>query len=188
MGSPKKSKAGSKTRIDLLQAASQIVIEKGVDALTLDAVAKQAGVSKGGLLYHFPNKEALMKGMVEHLVQDFEAVLQTEFEQDEAPGTPGQWIRAYIRATVNCSQESLALIARLTSIAADSPNLLEVVKTYEQKLRQRIETSGLDPTKASIILLAVDGLWYAEMFQIGTLEKSRLTPVVERLLEMTRTP
>jgi AcrR family transcriptional regulator len=188
MGSSKKSKAGSTTRTDLLRAASQIVIEKGVDALTLDAVAKQAGMSKGGLLYHFPNKEALMKGMVEHLVQDFEAVLQTEFEQDDAPSSPGQWMRAYIRATVHCSQESLALIARLTSIAADSPSLLEAVKTCDQKWRQRIETSGLDPTKASIILLAADGLWFAEMFQIGTVAEPRLTQVVEMLLDMTRTP
>ena len=60
MRTGKRSKARSATREKLLQSASQVVVEKGVDALTLAAVAKQAGVSKGGLLYHFPNKNALI--------------------------------------------------------------------------------------------------------------------------------
>jgi AcrR family transcriptional regulator len=188
MVDPKKSKSRSATREILLRAASQVVIDKGVEALTLDAVAQQAGVSKGGLLYHFPNKDALMTGMVEQLIQDFEAVLQTEFDQDDAPGTPGQWVRAYIRATLRFSKQSLALIARLTSIAADSPNLLDAAKVYEQQWRQRVETSGLDPTKATIILLAADGLWFSEVFQFGTLDEPRLTQVVETLLAMTRSP
>ncbi len=187
MATPKKPKSRSNTREVLLRAASQVVIDKGVEALTLDAVAKQAGVSKGGLLYHFPNKDALMKGMVEQLIQDFEAVLQIEFDQDDVPGTPGQWVRAYIRATLRFSKQSLALIARLASIAADSPNLFEAVKVYEKQSRQRIEASGIDPMKATIILLATDGLWLSEVFHFGILEESRLTQVVETLLEMTRT-
>lgn len=187
MADTKKSRSRSATREALLRAASQVVIDKGVEALTLDAVAQQAGVSKGGLLYHFPNKDALMAGMVEQLIQDFEAVLQTEFDQDDAPGTPGQWVRAYIRATLRFSKQTLALIARLSSIAADSPSLLEAAKAYDQQWRQRIETSGIDPTKATIILLATDGLWLSEVFQVGTLEEPRLTQVVETLLAMTRT-
>ena len=51
------------TRQKILAAASQIVQCKGVAKLTLEAVAKEAGVSKGGLLYHFSNK-ALIEGMI----------------------------------------------------------------------------------------------------------------------------
>jgi AcrR family transcriptional regulator len=185
MATAKKSNR-SATRDLLLQAASQVVMDKGVDSLTLDAVAQQAGVSKGGLLYHFPNKDALIENMVEHLIQDFEGVLQSEFDQDDAPGTAGQWVRAYIRATLRFSKLSLALIARLSSVAANSPKLMEVIKVHEQQWRQRIETSGLDPTKATIIQLAIDGLWFSEVFQFGTPDEPRLTQVVETLLAMTR--
>ncbi|MBD2000603.1 TetR family transcriptional regulator [Leptolyngbya sp. FACHB-541] len=188
MADTKRSKSRSATRAALLRAASQVVIDKGVEALTLDAVAQQAGVSKGGLLYHFPNKDALMTSMVEQLIQDFEVVLQTEFDQDDAPGTPGQWVRAYIRATLRFSKQSLALVARLSSIAANSPDLFESAKVYEQQSRQRIETSGIDPIKATIILLAADGLWLSEVFQVGTLEEPQLIQVVETLLAMTRSP
>lgn len=48
-------------RSSILLAASIVVKNNGVEKLTLEAVAKEAGVSKGGLLHHFPNKEALIK-------------------------------------------------------------------------------------------------------------------------------
>ncbi len=187
MVASKKSKSRAGTREALLRSASQVVIDKGVEALTLDAVAQQAGFSKGGLLHYFSNKDALIRGMVEQLVQDFETVLQTEFDQDDAPGTPGQWLRAYIRATLRFSKQTLALIARLSLITTDSPNLLEAAKVYDQQWRQRLETSGIEPTKATIILLAVDGLWLSQLFQVGTLDEPRLNQVVETLLAMTRT-
>ena len=60
------------TRQKILAAASQIVQCKGVAKLTLEAVAKEAGVSKGGLLYHFSNKEALIEGMIVRGVEDYE--------------------------------------------------------------------------------------------------------------------
>ena len=41
------------TRKRLLDAAAAVVRRDGAGALTLDAVAAEAGVSKGGLLYHF---------------------------------------------------------------------------------------------------------------------------------------
>ena len=40
-------------------------LTSGAVHLTLDAVAERAGVSKGGLLYHFPSKESLLQAMVD---------------------------------------------------------------------------------------------------------------------------
>ncbi|WP_414529727.1 TetR family transcriptional regulator [Nodularia chucula] len=186
MAANNKSKSRSTTRELLLRSASQVVIEKGVEALTLDAVAQQAGVSKGGLLYHFPSKDALMQGMVEQLIQDFEMTLEAEYDQDDTPGTSGQWVRAYIRASLRISQKTLALIARLSSIAANSPQIFESAHTYQQQWEKRIESDGLDPIQATLILLVSDGLWLSEIFQIGTLEEPRRTQVVEALFTMTR--
>ena len=51
----------------LLSAAEQVVARDGVRNLTLEAVAHEAGVSKGGLLYHFPTKSSLITAIVERL-------------------------------------------------------------------------------------------------------------------------
>jgi len=67
MHSVKKSRSRSIQPSLLLAAANKVVVDRGVDALTLDAVACQAGVSKGGLLHHFPSKEALITAMVQQV-------------------------------------------------------------------------------------------------------------------------
>ncbi|MFA1531395.1 TetR/AcrR family transcriptional regulator [Corynebacterium belfantii] len=51
----------------LLDAFEDILISQGENAATLDAVAQKAGVSKGGLLYHFPSKTALVTGLTDRL-------------------------------------------------------------------------------------------------------------------------
>jgi len=186
MGADKKSKS-SATREKILQAAAQVVMDRGVEALTLDAVAKQAEVSKGGLLYHFPNKNALIVNLGEQLLQNFETALQNEFEQDDAPGTPGQWLRAYVRSTERMSKESLALFARLSSILVEMPpELLQSVEAYEKRFHQCLENDGIDPVQARIIQLAIDGLWFSEVFQMSVPNEERRTQVVETLLTMTR--
>ena len=76
----------------LLRAAASTVAEHGYAALTLDAVGAAAGVSKGGVLYHFPTKDALVAGLIEDLAQRFEA--DQLAAHDEDPVAPGAWTRA----------------------------------------------------------------------------------------------
>ncbi|SWD32702.1 transcriptional regulator [Klebsiella pneumoniae] len=68
---------------NILIAASEIVKEEGVVKLTLEAVAQRAGVSKGGLLYHFPSKEALIKGMVEDWTNNYFECINTLVNNDD---------------------------------------------------------------------------------------------------------
>ena len=48
----------------MLDAAEVVVVRQGIANLTLEAVAAEAGLSKGGLLHHFPNKDRLIEAMV----------------------------------------------------------------------------------------------------------------------------
>src|SRR5687768_15624169 len=50
----------SPARERILEAAERVVGDVGAARMTLEGVAQAAGVSKGGLLYHFPTKEALL--------------------------------------------------------------------------------------------------------------------------------
>ena len=75
-----------------------MVAGDGVARLTLDAVAREADVSKGGLLYHFPNKDALISAMVLRWVDGFERNIGQRLEMEEA-GALGSWARAYAGAS-----------------------------------------------------------------------------------------
>ncbi len=48
----------------IVEAAVEIIAEKGIKETTLDAVAKKAGLSKGGLIHYFPTKKALIETVV----------------------------------------------------------------------------------------------------------------------------
>ena len=52
----------SKSHDNILDAAQRVAGREGAGNLTLDKVACECGLSKGGLLYNFPNKEALLAG------------------------------------------------------------------------------------------------------------------------------
>lgn len=50
----------------LFHAAVCVALENGFGKVTLDAVARQAGISKGGLLHHFSTKAELIRAMLKH--------------------------------------------------------------------------------------------------------------------------
>jgi len=50
---------------DLLTAAKQSLVEKGIEKFTLKAVAEQAGVTQGTIYYHFKSKEQIILEIVQ---------------------------------------------------------------------------------------------------------------------------
>ncbi len=79
----------------VLKAAEHIVTHEGVQHLTIARVAEEAGLSRGGVFYHFPTKEALIEGMVQRLVMLFDQALTEMMAQDPEPY--GRLTRAYAR-------------------------------------------------------------------------------------------
>ncbi len=111
------------TREEILLAADRVVVEGGVSGLTLEAVAREAGVSKGGLLYHFPGKEALISGMVGRLVEGFTGALARELAREKGSAN-GRWLRAYARASFAEDRWHLRVSGGLLAAVAEDPALL----------------------------------------------------------------
>jgi AcrR family transcriptional regulator len=174
------------TRQSLLQAARRVVAEQGVAALTLDAVAQAAGVSKGGLLYHFPSKDKLIEGMIEHLIGGFEAELSAELARDSNPGAPGSWARAYARASCAPDAQSLSMSTDLLAAIAIRPELLDPLRARYAEWQRQLEHDGIDPAIATIVRLAADGLWVADMFGAAPIGEPLRGQVLAALLKLTQ--
>ena len=56
----------------MLDAAAALVLKRGTVALTLDAVAEAAHVSKGGLLYYFDSKNSLLEALADYLAEQLQ--------------------------------------------------------------------------------------------------------------------
>lgn len=174
----------SPKRAAILDAASRVVRRDGADALTLDAVAREAGVSKGGLLYHFPTKDALVAGIVANYVDAFDA--EVARRAAAAPDRPGRWLRAYVDASFDdpIGPDATAAMGLLAA-AAINPSLLDPVRASEAEWRRRLERDGIDPVRAAVVRLAVDGLTFAELFGLPPLDPDRRRQLRAELLRMT---
>src|SRR5947208_2433762 len=95
----------ARTRDRLLDAAGTVVMRDGAQALTLDAVALEAAVSKGGLLYHFKSKRELVEGMVERWLAEFQAEIEA--------ADPG-FVRGYVKSSTPAANE-LGMLAALVA-------------------------------------------------------------------------
>jgi AcrR family transcriptional regulator len=180
VGKTRKTQSAAETRHRLLQATIHIIQTQGVERLTLDAVAKEASVSKGGLLYHFPSKEALVSGVIQCLMDEFDADIAAELAQDNSPESPGKWLRAYVKSLFNGKVLPTQLIASLISAVTVNPELLKPVKIQFEAWRQKSLAPGLDPVRASLVRFAADGFADSELFG-GALPNDDLR---QQLLEM----
>ena len=162
----KQQQTAQATRARILNAAAQVIQVHGSDGLTLEAVAALAGVSKGGLLYHFPNKLALIAGMIEMLIQGFDLAIAHELTQDD-DASAGHWLRAYIRATWTPAGQQLEMSAGLLAAVAADPALLDPLRRRYSMWHQLAMGDGLDPAIATMVRLALDGLWMADLFGLA---------------------
>ncbi|CAG7615818.1 TetR/AcrR family transcriptional regulator [Paenibacillus allorhizosphaerae] len=168
----------------VLTAASDIVKERGVEKLTLEAVAKEAGVSKGGLLYHFPNKEALLEGLVQYLTSDFASDVQQRV--DNATADNGKWSRAYIEQTIEDIKEERGISAALIVALFANPDLLSNLQEQYAVWQKNFENDGMDPVNSTIVRLVADGIWFSEVFGLGKLDVELREKVVRKLINMTK--
>ena len=175
------AKDSSATKRKLLEAAALVVKEQGASQLTLEAVAKQAGVSKGGLLYHYPSKSALLAAMVTHLNDSFEEAIEDLVSQGKV-----SWLEAYVMMSFDPKHSQIGESAGMLAAIANDMSLLEPLAERYQVLQKKLEASVLDPDLATIVWLAADGLWFTELFNLSPLTESRRSQVLQTLLTLIR--
>lgn len=170
-------------REDVLTAAEQVIAQSGVKHFTIERVAKAAGMSRGGVLYHFSTKEGLIQGMLTQFIERFEHLLEDEVANDPEP--QGRFARAYARSTLKMDEGTTAVFSALLAAIAYDPHLLDPLRTHLEHWQRKTEEE-LDFATAALVRLASHAFWLNDFFSMNifTLEERR--SVVARLEELTR--
>lgn len=141
----------------LLKAASDAIRVKGVHA-SLDDIARQAGVSKGGLIYHFASKDDLVLELARDLLASFRTSIEAQL--DPADTGPGRLVRAYIRAMLQPAEdeaaawEAMRLITQLMTV----PAVARLVTQDTIEWRRLLAADGLPDDVLALVIAAADGV------------------------------
>jgi len=164
----------------MLDAAEIVAERQGIANLTRDAVAAEAGMSKGGLLHHFPSKDQLVEAMVVRCAENWRAYYMDAYAR--TPEGPGRMTRALIGHcltdvhawTDQLRRSSASVFAAL----AQNPALIQPMRAVYRDLHGRIADDGLPPGVGEAVVATTDGLWLD--WVLG------LVPVNQKLLDRVR--
>jgi len=170
------------SKVVMLDAAEAIVLESGARHMTLDAVAGRAGVSKGGLLYHFPTKEALLRAMLERFIKRIE-----ETRKKKSKGLkegPGRGIKAFILSNADRDPKRDQIGSALLAAVAHDPKLLQPARDDFRRLLAEFMQCGLNFKRAAVIYLAVLGLVFSELLSLSPLSIKERNDLIEELFRL----
>lgn len=176
----KRSVGRPSLRPKLLDAALDLIAEEGVGALTYEALSARTGISKGGLLYHFPSKDALLDALTERLVDRYAEARRATTE--DLPASPSRELKGYAIASLHNRSKADGASARLKLSGVWNRRVGR--SYYAHRFREM--AAGMDRDRAAIVHLAVEGLWYMELAGVSpftAMERRRIVMLLLRLAD-----
>jgi AcrR family transcriptional regulator len=177
---PESSPPAPRDRI--LDAVVQLSTELGAGNFTLEQVAQAAGVSKGGLLYHFPSKEALLLAMGRRYLKSFESGRREARERmaDE----PSADLKASVLGLLCRPGSQSCQGAAILAAAANDPALVAMFRSSLVDHMTELESWPGSFARKAIVSLAVDGLMLREALQISPFSADQRDAVIHALLHL----
>ena len=153
----------------ILKKALEVVMESGAASLTFEAVAKKSGISRGGILYHFPSKQALLQAIVDQYVNQDMASFNRHWEK--LGSTPQTMVTAELLCATEKDSDRDEVAVALLAAVVNNPALLENVRPIIEG-RYEVARSQKNFEQQAVALLALDGIY--------TLRSLGLTPLTAR--------
>ncbi|QTV79620.1 TetR/AcrR family transcriptional regulator [Microbacterium sp. NIBRBAC000506063] len=144
-----------RARERVLDAFEEILLTDGERTATLDATAKRAGVSKGGLLYHFGSKEELAAGLVARMNELVEADIETMHAAEDGP------VSYYLRTSIILDDPLARALTAVSRIAqSGSPAAVDALKAVRLRWADSIRPHVRDEASLDLVMLVSDGLYF----------------------------
>ncbi|MET1059391.1 MAG: TetR/AcrR family transcriptional regulator [Nocardioides sp.] len=153
------------------------------ESLSLDSVAGATGLTKPGLMYHFPTKEALMTALVDRVVDGCERELEGLLPAGAASPTTHERLAAYLRWALTLPHDGSDLVM------LSDPRLRDcLIDRWSERLRTWVEVPedlpAQDRARLHLVRLAADGCWFADASGCAPLAADERPDVLRLGLEL----
>ncbi|MFC6153097.1 TetR/AcrR family transcriptional regulator [Nocardioides yefusunii] len=166
-------------REKVLLAYAQLLVE-GERAATMDAVATRAGVSKGGVLYHFPSKDALAEALLGRFAEVSAADVKAMQDDPDGP------VRNFIRTSWETDADLDPVYRAVMRLAhAGHEGALGMLESLHDDWLRELETETGDAALAKTVMLLGDGL-YHQASMPGRWSQQQFSDLDELLAQVDR--
>lgn len=167
----------------MIEAALRVIEDRGVHSLTLDAVAEEAGVTKRGLIYHFPSKSALILGLHVHLAERWDREMREMAGKEPDECSLEERTEAYVRTAAELgSRVDLRLIAEAGSEPGWAEPWEVVTDRWVPALDAKAGPGDDQLIRCLMARMTADGLWSYEIFLDAPLKPELRQEIVERII------
>lgn len=170
-------------REKVLACAEQLVQRNGAKALTLDAVAREAGITKGGLQYCFGSKDDLIAALIDRWILVFDT--QVEHCRGAEVEDPTNLARAYARA---CSQIDDATRARMVGMLVtllQSPRHLARVRAWYTRWLEAGQGHTVEARQIRTMIFAAEGAFFLRSLGFVDMQDAEWSSVFEDIQKLT---
>jgi AcrR family transcriptional regulator len=127
----------------LLDAATAAFVEHGADDVSLEEIARRAGVGIGTLYRHFPTRQALLEAVYRDQVESLNARAE-QLRDTESPGDAlADWMRALVRFSSTKRSMTSALLATLGTNSELLSSCSQVICGAAESLLARAQQAGV---------------------------------------------
>ncbi len=168
-------------RVKILESARRIVSTRGAGALTFDELVRESGVTRGGITYHFPTKEALLRGLLESDLGRWSEAEAAQAPSDCDPETAR--LVGFIRAFTAQDDDRRRFLCGMLSAATLDPSLMDPCREEMKARLGRVSWTERD-LRMHLLKLAVEGLVWQELLQVFSMPapaRRRLVALMEQL-------
>lgn len=184
MDNPTRSERSRKAA---LEAALTIIARDGAGRLTLDAIARESGISKGGVMHHFKTKEAVLKALLQLHAEQFEA-FSRRFMATEGATHPEPLLAVEIATSRELISTPHSVAFAILGAVVQEPSLLDFSREIDVKKLKAIKAEAADPQLATLRWAAGRGLALTRMLGICPIPDKECQQLFERLLDDRQWP
>ena len=172
------------TRARIRVAAAKVIERDGAGHLTLEKVAAEADLSKGGLLYHYPSKDALLQGLLDHLLENRAGLID---DPHSAKGvSDATLLNSLIDADFDLPKDERIMAQGLIAASAENPELIAPAQHHVEAVFAQLGNSKSTAKSARTIFLASQGLQFLELLGLLSLSTAERNEIRRHLKALTR--
>jgi AcrR family transcriptional regulator len=158
-----------------------LVAEGGREALTLDAVALRAGVSRSGLLYHFAVKEELLTATAVAIVTKLAQA--TAAEAARLPDGPTRRLKSYVLSSTLNRAGNDRFVAKALAAGPIPTGTIDPIRQYwKDRFAPLAADVGFD--RAALVHVATEGLWFMEVLALSPFGAEQRRELVAAILAL----